>query len=76
MHLNNLIKSSDESNQTYLVVGKCYAHFVLERFIFQPVVTVRLAILRHSSVFCAATLKKLLHGIDNGNGQSGLIFGL
>ena len=43
MHLNNLIKSSDEYNQTYLVVGKCYAHFVLERFIFQPVVTVRLA---------------------------------
>lgn len=57
MHLNNLIKSSDESNQTYLVVGKGYAHFVLERFIFQPVVTVRLAILRHSLVFCAVTLK-------------------
>ena len=48
MHLNNLIKSSDEYNQTYLVVGKCYVHFVLERFIFQPVVTVRLASLRHS----------------------------
>ena len=76
MHLNNLIKSCDEYNQTYLVVGKCYAHFVLERFIFQPVVTVRLASLRHSLVFCATTLKELLHGIDNGNGQSGLIFDL
>ena len=57
MHLNNLIKSSDEYNQTYLVVGKCYVHFVLERFIFQPVVAVRLVSLRHSLVFCAATLK-------------------
>lgn len=76
MHLNNLIKSSDEYNQTYLVVGKCYVHFVLERFIFQPVVTVRLASLRHSLVFCATAFKELLHGIDNGNGQSGLIFGL
>ena len=76
MHLNNLIKSSDEYNQTYLVVGKCYAHFVLERFIFQPVVTVRLASLRQSLVFYATTLKELLHGIDNGNGQSGLIFDL
>lgn len=75
MHLNNLIKSSDEYNQTYLV-GKCYAHFVLERFIFQPVVTVRLASLRQSLVFYATTLKELLHGIDNGNGQSGLIFDL
>ena len=76
MHLNNLIKSSDEYNQTYLVVGKCYMHFILERFIFHLVVTVRLASLRHSLVFCATTLKELLHGIDNGNGQSGFIFGL
>lgn len=29
-----------------------------------------------TQVFCATTLKELLHGIDNGNGQSGLIFGL
>ena len=57
MHLNNLIKSSDEYNQTYLVVGKCCTHFVLERFIFQPVVTVRFVSLRHSPIFCAVTLK-------------------
>ena len=36
----------------------------------------RLASLRQSLVFYATTLKELLHGIDNGNGQSGLIFDL
>ena len=76
MHLNNLIKSSDEYNQTYLVVGKCYRHFILKKFYFPASGHSEIGEFEALTSLLCCNPKKLLHGIDNDNGQSGLIFDL